>query len=310
MSASTLKVENVSKIYPNGTKANDRISLDVYPGEIVGIIGPNGSGKTTLLRQVLGLLKPSEGRIFLKGVDIAKNQGLIQKVISYVPQAPIFYPSLSIEEVLRFILKMEGLRGEALAQRVKDTLITLDLEKYASQSGYQLSDGLHKATLLAIAWAKQSELIVMDEPTIMVDIMRKYHFWNEMKRLRETGRSILLASHDLSEIKKICDRIYILVEGEIVAGGTTKEMSTILQMPAEIQFVPVSAENSVALMQEKSIAWEQDGITFTVAFRELEAGLSFISNLIRTGGAEQLSLEFPAFEKGVKQIMQNNRSNS
>jgi len=310
MSVPILKIGNVSKIYPNGTKANDQISLDVYPGEIVGIIGPNGSGKTTLLRQVLGLLKPSEGRIFLKGSDIAKNQELIQKVMSYVPQAPISYESLSIEELLHFVLRLEGLRGEALRQRVKDTLITLDLEEHAKQLGYQLSGGLRKATLLAIAWAKQSELIVMDEPTAMVDIMRKYHFWNEMRKMREAGRSILLASHDLNEIKKICDRMYILVEGKIAAGGAAKEMSAILQMPVEIQFVPANAENSIALMREKSIPWEQDGTTFTVAFREPEVGLSFISNLIRAGGVEQLSLEFPAFEKGIKQIIQDNRSKS
>ena len=74
MNSSMLKIENVSKIYPNGTKANDQINLEVYPGEIVGIIGPNGSGKTTLLRQVLGLLKPSEGRIFLKGSNVADNR--------------------------------------------------------------------------------------------------------------------------------------------------------------------------------------------------------------------------------------------
>ena len=93
-----LDVVNVTKIYPNGKKANAGINLEVYKGEIIGLIGPNGAGKTTLLRQILGLLKPTEGSITLLGKDIVKDPSIIKQEVGFEPQYPLYFPSLTVEE--------------------------------------------------------------------------------------------------------------------------------------------------------------------------------------------------------------------
>jgi len=134
-----LNVANVSKIYPSGKKANDGINLKVKDGEIVGIIGPNGAGKTTLLRQVLGLLKPTGGVISILGEDISLNPLIIKKEVGYVPQYPLYFPSLTVEETIGFALRLRGIKGESLTSKLSEIIDFLNLGQVKKYYGYQLS---------------------------------------------------------------------------------------------------------------------------------------------------------------------------
>ena len=107
-----INIENLTKVYPNGKRANDNITMFVRKGEIVGLIGPNGAGKTTLIRQILGLLKPTKGKIEVMGVDVSKKPEKIRGIVGYVPQYPLYYPSLTVEEILHYILLMKGIRDK------------------------------------------------------------------------------------------------------------------------------------------------------------------------------------------------------
>lgn len=308
MNSPIIKMEDLTKIYSNGIRANDCINIQVQEREIVGVIGPNGAGKTTLIRQLLGLLKPTKGNIFLYGTNIKDKPGLIHETIGYVPQTPVYYPALSIQETVRYVLQMNGVRGKALEERMEITLKTLELENYAQLPGYQLSGGLQKAALLAVAWAKQAKVLVLDEPTSMVDVIRKQHFWEQIiKKSREEGRSILLSSHDLNEVKRICERIYLLVGGRIIAEGSAEKISQLLKMPVEMEFIP-SSPKDLSSIRNKAVNWEQNGRLIKVAFQELEDSVTFLADLMKLGGIEYLKLEAPSFEKVVTEIIQNTGS--
>lgn len=304
MTEKVLGVENLTKIYPNGKKANDSINIEIREQEIVGIIGPNGAGKTTLIRQVLGLLRPTEGSITLLGKDIASSPDLVHKVIGYVPQAPLFYPAITTADSVRYVLQLDGISNQALEERIGSTLKALDLEHYANMQGYQLSGGIHKAALLAVAWAKQSQLLVLDEPTSMIDILRKQEYWNLIKQYPKEGRSVLLSSHDMNEVKKLCDRIYFLVGGKTVIEGTTGEILQLLKTPVEIEFIPRDPQQ-IQIYKDHPHELAHSGGIYSSSFEDLEFGVEFLNGLMQSGGVEYLKMEAPSFEKVVVDIVKH-----
>lgn len=297
-----LSIQQLTKIYANGTRANDAIDLELRDGEIVGIIGPNGAGKTTLIRQTLGLLKPTAGDIKIYGTSIADHPEIIYEMIGYVPQAPLYYPAITIRETVRYVLGLQGITGEELVARSKSTLDSLDLIPFADAPGYQLSGGLQKATLLAMAMAKQSRILVLDEPTNLIDLVKRNQFWEVIKGYRTEKRSVLLASHNMSEIKALCDRIYFIVGGKIMISGTTGEILKSHRTPVEVEFAPVS-EQSKSYLQAGQIPFEENGGIISTSFDDLGLCITFLEELMRAGGADYLKVEGPSFEKIVIQIM-------
>ncbi|MBT9131121.1 MAG: putative ABC transporter ATP-binding protein YxlF [candidate division WS2 bacterium] len=304
MRKQVIQIENLTKVYQNGFKANDQINIHLEEEEIVGIVGPNGAGKTTLIRQILGLLKPTKGKILIHGKDTLGDQRIIKEEVGYVPQIPLSYPAITVIDTIRYALQLEGLYGKQLQQKLDMTLSNLGLESYANVPGYQLSGGLRKMVLLAIALAKKATILLLDEPTSMVDIARKQDIWKLMKRLQK--RSILLASHDMNEVKKVCHRIYILVGGRVIAKGSAAEIAQMLKMPVDIEIVPINADYIMPILQKESILWEQEGSLFRISLQELSEGIELLKELINAGGIEYLMMESPSFEKVVTNLVQTN----
>jgi len=230
-----LDVLNLTKIYPNGKKANAGINLEVHKGEIVGLIGPNGAGKTTLLRQILALLKPTEGSITLLGKDIVKDPSIIKQEVGYEPQYPLYFPSLTVEESIGFALKFKGYKGETLSQKLSQIIELLSLGEVRKYYGYQLSPGLIKLQLLGVALAQSNSFLVLDEPTSMIDIINKNHIWEVLSESK-ADKSLLIASHDMNEVKRLCDRIYLIVDGKVIAEGTPEQISGLLKLPCKFSF--------------------------------------------------------------------------
>jgi len=298
-----LKIINLTKVYPNGKKANDSINITVQKGKVVGIIGPNGAGKTTLIRQILGLLAPTSGRIEIFGEDISKKPWLIKENISYAPQTILYYPSLTVKETIEFALRFRGYRGKELSNKLKESLNYSGLEQVKNFSGYQLSPGLARLLLISIAFTQDTPILILDEPTSMLDIVTKTHIWKIISELN--NKVVLIASHDMNEIRKLCHRVYLIINGKIIAEGSPEDISTIMKMPIEITFIPVNSDKAEkVVLYAKPIAFEKEENVFNVAFENLNEGIDFIKEINSCSGIRYLQLESPSFEKTVLKLME------
>jgi ABC-2 type transport system ATP-binding protein len=300
-----LSVENLTKIYPNGKKANDGINLAVFEKEIVGVIGPNGAGKTTMLRQILGLLKPTEGKITLLGKDITEDPLAVKGEVGYEPQYPLYYPSLTIEEEIGFALKFKGYKGEAYKKKLDEIVELLNLGEVRKYFGYQLSPGLVKLSLLAVALAQGGQFLILDEPTSMVDIVTKMHIWDVFSKLSEE-QSILIASHDMNEVKRLCDRIYILVNGRIVAQGSPEQISNMLKLPCTMRLTVLNAEGTKKLLEEKQVRYSMEDDVFSLSVDSLNAAIELIGDVNSSFSITYIELEAPSFDEAVIRLMGDN----
>ncbi|BAD86350.1 ABC-type multidrug transport system, ATPase component [Thermococcus kodakarensis KOD1] len=290
-----IEIDNLTKVYPDGTKANDGISIRVRKNEIVGIIGPNGAGKTTLIRQLLGLLKPTEGSIRVMGRDIVNNPDIVKRTLAYVPQYPLSFPSLRVEEVLEYVLRMRGesISPAEMGKRISGVLELLGLSGAAKFFGYQLSGGMKKSLLLAMAIIQELPVLVLDEPTSMVDIVTKHRLWDVIRNSNREG--ILLASHDMNEVKALCDRVYLLVYGKIVTSGTPADIVSMVKMPTEVRLIPGREIPQSILPKEH----KKRGDLYELAFDTLEDALRTVDAILKSAGVSYLEIESPSFENLV-----------
>lgn len=283
-------VEKVTKIYPNGVKANVGVSVEVYRGEAVCLMGPNGAGKTTLVRQVIGVLKPTSGKVTVLGFNPAENQDIIRKEVSYTPQLPLVHPSHKVIEVAKYIADLSG----TPCTRVQEVLQSLGLWGVKDRLGYQLSVGQRKLLLLALSLIKNSELLILDEPTSFIDIFRKRMVWDILAREKNKGRTILLVSHDLEEVKRLCDRVYLMVYGKVVNHFSTLEK---IEGGAEVKLMTRYADK-VAQLLKRGIMTVNEG--FVIAkYKSLLDALVDLENLVFNGELRddvKVYLEYPSIE--------------
>lgn len=166
-----IEVQNVSKTYPTGIRANHSISFTVEQGEIVALVGPNGSGKTTLMQQMLGVLKIGEGSIRIDGAENNTQN------IAYIPQTPAIYPVLTVRESLLATTKYLGVPKKEAAERIDRVLEKTGLSRNARQPAYTLSGGQRKLLSFGCMLVQEAKNLVMDEVTSMVDVVAKEHIW-------------------------------------------------------------------------------------------------------------------------------------
>jgi len=296
-----IEVVDLTKVYPNGVKANDGLTLNVREGEIVGLIGPNGAGKTTLIRQLLGLLTPTKGQIRVLGRDVVKHPHAIKGLVGYVPQAPLYYPSLTVEEVVSFVLRFRNYKGADLRRRVWETLELVGLQQSARLAGYQLSRGLMKLVLLAMALCQQPPLLLLDEPTAMVDVEKKSRVWEAIQA--SGARGILLASHDIKEVQDYCSRIYFMVGGVFLAEGPPHEVAALAQLPTVITLVPQDPESAKSFLASVGATFHTIGEMIEVMCDDLTEGLKCVQDIQRVSGLRYLHVEAPSLERAVKEFL-------
>ena len=297
-----ITVKNLTKVYPNGFKANDNLTLTAHKGEIVGLIGPNGAGKTTLIRQILGLLQPTEGEINLLGQNPIKAWNKLRGLVGYVPQMPLYYPSLTVKETVNFVLRFKGIKGKELLQKGKEALALVGLDKLTDQFGYQLSTGSMRLLLLAMALCQDPPVLILDEPTSMLDVVNRSHVQELLADQKE--KFILVASHDMNEVRTLCDKVYLMVGGKFIAQGTPQEISTLIKLPVEINFMPGDAPKAEEFVTAARIPFKKEGPIFYVSFEELGQGIKFIDDLYSSSGLRYLYVEAPSIEKAVLHLVQ------
>jgi ABC-2 type transport system ATP-binding protein len=221
MSDPTIDVRGLVKRF-GATLAVDRVSIRVAAGEIAGFLGPNGSGKTTTMRMMCGLLIPDEGEGTVLGYDIRRDAEAIKREIGYMTQAFSLYADLTIEENLRFVAGLYGLRP--IARHVEETLADLGLTDRRRQLAGTLSGGWKQRLALAASVMHRPRLLLLDEPTAGVDPKARREFWSEIHRLAAGGITVLVSTHYMDEAER-CHRINYIAFGRLIVSGTVDEVT-------------------------------------------------------------------------------------
>ena len=217
-----LEIRDLVKVYPGPVAALQGVSLDVSKG-MFGLLGPNGAGKTTLMRIVAGLLEPTSGSVHFDGEDIVADPRRIRRQLGYLPQDFGFYPHLSGEAMLRYLLVLKGVQApQGLKRLAAELLDRVNLSYAAKRKVKGYSGGMRQRLGIAQALAGSPRLIIVDEPTAGLDPEERIRFYRLLAELAE-DRTVLLSTHIVEDISVLCPRVAIVSDGRFVADTTPAE---------------------------------------------------------------------------------------
>lgn len=206
-------------------RAVDKVSFEIAPGEVYGLIGPNGSGKSRTMKALLGLVSPTEGSCAIFGRDSSKVDS--RQDVGFLPENPYFYKHLTGEETVRFYGKLCGMKGKALHDRTRELLELVDLESARSRRLGGYSKGMLQRIGLAQALVQDPRLLILDEPTAGVDPIGSRQIRDLIFKLKDRGFTVFLCSHLLEQVQEVCDRVGIIHKGSLVREGTLEDLIAI-----------------------------------------------------------------------------------
>jgi ABC-2 type transport system ATP-binding protein len=221
--ATAVSIEHLQKRYGSVEAVKD-ISFKVQAGEIFGLLGPNGAGKTTTIRCLCTLAKPDAGKIEVGGISVIENPKAARRRLGYVAQEVAPDKVLTGRELLQLQAALYHLPKTKAQERIEMLLGLLGLEEYADKKTGTYSGGLLKRLDLAAGLLHQPEVLVLDEPTVGLDIESRFIVWDFLRQLREAGTTVLITSHYLEEIDVLADRLAIIDRGIVIAEGTPSEL--------------------------------------------------------------------------------------
>ncbi len=224
--AVTIRTEQLVKKYGSRTVVN-HVSFEVKQGEIVGLLGPNGAGKTTSFYQVVGLVKPDEGKVFLNDQDITSlpMYKRAQMGIGYLPQEASVFRKLSVEDNIAAVLEMTRLTKQQQREKLESLLNEFRLQHVRKSNGDVLSGGERRRTEIARALSVDPKFILLDEPFAGIDPIAVEDIQAIVAKLKYKNIGILITDHNVTETLSICDRAYLLIEGKIFKHGTAEELA-------------------------------------------------------------------------------------
>jgi ABC-2 type transport system ATP-binding protein len=246
--------ERITKRFGDFTAVN-AISFEVRAGEIFGFLGPNGSGKTTTIRMILGLLKPTAGRIVVLGKDIADGGGAasIRRRVGYMSQRFSLYPELTVSENLRFFARAYGVTGERFLRRETEILRMAGLEGRQNQQTGTLAGGWKQRLALGAAILHEPEILFLDEPTAGVDPISRRAFWDLLYDLAAAGTTIFVTTHYMDEAEH-CHRLAFIYQGQIIAQGAPTEVRQAGLRGEVLEIDCQEPERAMVLLRQASAA--------------------------------------------------------
>lgn len=205
------------------------LNMFIEKGEIVGLLGPNGAGKSTAISMLSSLVEPTSGDVRFLNKSILKNPAPLRKVIGVVPQEIALYTDLTAEENLRFFGRIYRLKGKQLHLKIDEVLEMIGLTNRRKDVVKSFSGGMKRRLNIGVALLHEPELLIMDEPTVGIDPQSRKHILETVKRLNaEKQMTIIYTSHYMEEVELLCNRIYIMDKGILIASGTKEEIKRIL----------------------------------------------------------------------------------
>ena len=218
-----IRLTGLSKNYGSFV-AVDGLDLHVPQGELFGFLGPNGAGKTTTLRMIAGILKPTAGRVFIGGVDLAVDPIAAKAKLGFIPDRPFIYEKLTGAEFLRFVAGLYDQQGAQVEHRARELLALFDLEEWRDELVESYSHGMRQKLIISSAFVHRPEVIVVDEPHVGLDPKAVKILRDLFREYAARGHTIMMSTHTLATAESLCDRIGIIVNGKMHALGTMAEL--------------------------------------------------------------------------------------
>ena len=237
-----LRIEDLHKSYGD-IQAVKGISFEIAPGENYGLLGPNGAGKTTTILMIAGVLAADGGRVTVCGKELTTTTTAVKSHIGWVPQEVALYDRLSARENLAFFGRMQGLSGKHLAQRVGEVLELTGLGDRAGDKTIKFSGGMRRRLNIGIGLLHQPDLLVLDEPTVGVDVQSRASILDQVAEMTRLGTAVLYTTHYIEEVEKLCQRVGIIDHGELIAEGTRAEL---VEMVGERDRILIGADGPLA----------------------------------------------------------------
>ena len=217
-----INVHNITKRY-GAIEALRGVSFSIEPGEIVGLLGPNGAGKSTAIKIITGFLHPDDGWVEIDGKDVLTDLRAVQARIGYLSENTPLYPELSVQAYLMMIADLRSVPAAQALSLLSDAIFGAGLQDYLTRPISSLSKGLRQRVGLAQAILHKPSFLILDEPTVGLDPTQIVEIRALIKQLAQES-SILFSSHILSDVEAICDRVIIIINGEVKADQNLREL--------------------------------------------------------------------------------------
>jgi ABC-2 type transport system ATP-binding protein len=248
-----LELRRVSKLY-SGIPAVKDVSFVARAGEVTGYLGPNGSGKSTTLKMITGLIDPTDGEIFYRGVPVNRDRIAYRQRLGYVPEEPQLYPHLTGAEYLEMVGQLRGLPEPHLSEKIAGFLRLFSLygDRYTAISSY--SKGMRQKILLSAALLHNPEIILLDEPFSGLDVNSALVLRSLIRELAARGKVVLFSSHELEIVERVCSHVVILHKGRVVANDTIEQLRSLMSLPTlEDIFSQLAVEQDTAAITRELV---------------------------------------------------------
>jgi ABC-2 type transport system ATP-binding protein len=248
-----LELQQVSKTY-RSIPAVENVSFTLRPGEILGYLGPNGSGKSTTVKMIIGLIKPTRGKVVYEGRDIRDDLAAYRAQLGYVPEEAQVYTHLSGLEYLQLVGRLRGMGERLLETKARGLLQLFGLEhaQYSPMENY--SKGMRQRVLIAAAVLHDPKLIVFDEPLSGLDAVSALLFKDLLILLAREGKAILYISHVLEVVERVCERVIVLSKGKVVADAAPRELTALMELPTlESVFAQLVQQTDTSRVAEQMV---------------------------------------------------------
>ncbi len=281
-----IETRDLTVVYRTGLLAKPTVGLQgltltIDEGEIYGFVGANGAGKTTAIKALLGLLRPTRGEAFLFGRSVRETASRTD--VGFLPEAPYFYEYLSGREALDFYATLSGVDAASRSGRASEVLERVGLAFAADRAVREYSRGMRQRLGLAQAIIHKPKLVILDEPMGGLDPLGRRDVRELILDLVRGGTTAFFSSHILSDVEALCDRVGVLVEGNLVASGPVHELAAPRVKSAELRVAGV-AEGDLSGLKDVMKDARLDGETLTFGVPDLDAANRAASAVLEKGG--------------------------
>jgi len=268
-----VELRNLEKSY-GSVKALEKLTLEIPQGSFFGLLGPNGSGKSTTLRILCTLLEPDSGQVTVAGENALKNSRNVRSKIGYVAQEVAIDKILTGRELLQLHGNLYHLNRTYREERIENLVEQLDMKEWIDRRSGSYSGGMRRRLDLATGLMHEPDLLVLDEPTVGLDIESRSKIWSLLKDLHKGGKTILLSSHYLEEIDELSDQMAIIDKGRVIANGPPDELKKKLGFK-RVTLKVREFSNEVEGKKVKDLIKDLDGIHDVVVNRSQGFSLNF-----------------------------------